>query len=66
MARKKEVKKMPEAAPSLKHVRLDLELDDHRLLRAVAGVHGMSMVAYVRQLVKQNIREEAKRKGINL
>ena len=66
MARKKEGEDMPAAAPALKHVRLDLDPDTHRLLRAVAGLHGTSMVAYVRDLVERHLREEAKRKGIKL
>jgi predicted DNA-binding protein len=42
--------------PPRKHVRLEIAAEDHEKLRALAGLHGKTIVGYVREMVRQRIR----------
>ena len=66
MAKKKTDKpEMPASAePKSKPVRLDLDEQEHRELRAVAGLSGKSMSAYARDAVLEVVREDLRRRGI--
>lgn len=68
MARKKTAQpkgdEMPATMePKTKAIRLDLPEDDHQALRVLAAKEGMSMAAYVRDLVLERVRESRKRGG---
>jgi predicted HicB family RNase H-like nuclease len=51
---------MPEIQEKLKAVRLDLTEEEHRALRVEAAKAGMSMSAFVKQLVLKQIKGKAK------
>lgn len=50
--------------PAKKSMPIPLDPEIHRLLRAVAGMNGVSMSAYIHHLVVQRVLEEAQLKGI--
>jgi hypothetical protein len=66
MARKKAEKKDVTTTVDVitKPVRLDLSLEDHRLLRKIAADADVSMAAYAREQLSLHLKEEAKRRGI--
>lgn len=72
MAKKKTVKPkvpvVPEEAiePKAKPVRLDLTPQEHRELRAVAGLHGQSMTVFAHDAVVRVVKEELDRRGIEI
>jgi hypothetical protein len=64
MAKKKGGKKMQDVAEpevKTKPVRLDLEPDEHRLLRMSAARAGRSMAAHARAVLVKMLEEEVKR-----
>ncbi len=65
MAKKKtEATPVEAIAESTKPVRLDLSPETHRLLRLIAAFHGQSMASFARDLVDNQVRDEAKQRGI--
>jgi hypothetical protein len=65
MAQKKAPKPVVTIAETeIKPVRLDLTADVHRLLRLVSAHANQSMASYAREVIRQHVYEEAKRRGI--
>jgi hypothetical protein len=58
MARKKKEESMPAMAePKLKPVRLDLNPDEHKLLRIKAAEADMSMAAFARKTLVETLKK---------
>lgn len=64
MPPKKESPKVSPVDIEVRPVRLGLTPDIHRLLRMIAADDEVSMSEWVRTLVENSVREEAKRRGI--
>ena len=53
----------PGTEGTVKFVRIDFDLDTHRMLRLAAAYAGQSITGYVRKVVAGNIRNEMETKG---
>lgn len=62
--RDKKMDQTVETEPKTKPVRLDLEVEVHRMLRLVAAHEGLSMAAYARDTMERHLRGEIKERGI--